>query len=107
MYTEGVRRALFAGTNIPDIEVMPVSCPKYFLSILVPFCSLLTIALFARAEGSVVALPLLEAPINATWAANHAEEWHEKGFRGFLLEGILDDLQPFPSEREALERASA
>lgn len=50
------------------------------------------------------AMPLLDAPINATWAANHAEEWREKGFRGFLFEGILDDLRLFPSEREQIQR---
>ena len=51
-----------------------------------------------------VAAPLLAAPINATWAANHAEQWHEKGFRGFLFEGILDDLRLFPSEEERLRK---
>lgn len=54
-------------------------------------------------ESSVaVAVPLLSAPINATWAANYGEVWFEKGFRGFVFEGILDDLRPFPAEESAL-----
>ena len=33
---------------------------------------------------------LLSAPVNATWAANHAAEWNTKGIDGFLLRGMLD-----------------
>lgn len=84
---------------------MPVSRHRSVLSILALLLCWGVTALPAEGEGRPVALPLLEAPINATWAANHGEEWHEKGFRGFLFEGILDDLSPFPSERETLERA--
>lgn len=42
---------------------------------------------------------LLDAPINATWAANHGEAWREKGFSGFLFQGILDDFSLYPSEK--------
>ncbi len=58
----------------------------------------------AAGEEEAFTLPLLAAPINATWAANNAEEWHEKGFRGFLFEGILDDLRLFPTEQERVQR---
>ncbi len=56
--------------------------------------------------GGSPAAPLLAAPINATWAANHGAVWREKGFRGFLFEGLLDDLTPFPSESEAENAAT-
>ena len=36
---------------------------------------------------------LLNAPVNATWAANHTDYWQRKGFAGFLLSGIQDDLE--------------
>lgn len=35
---------------------------------------------------------LLCAPVQATWAANHVEHWRDLGFRGFILQGICDDL---------------
>ncbi|NIA13351.1 MAG: PQQ-binding-like beta-propeller repeat protein [Nitrospiraceae bacterium] len=35
---------------------------------------------------------MLAAPVNATWAANHLSYWDQKGFAGFLLSGIQDDL---------------
>ncbi len=41
---------------------------------------------------------LFLTPINATWAANHAEEWKRRGVSGFLFQGILDDLAAFPDE---------
>lgn len=37
-------------------------------------------------------LPLLSAPVNATWAAAHIDYWRDKGFRGFIFTGILDGL---------------
>lgn len=53
-------------------------------------------------DATTMAVPILSAPINATWAANHGESWYEKGFRGFVFEGILDDFTPFPAEEAAL-----
>jgi len=63
-----------------------------------------TFLLPAAGEERELALPLLAAPINATWAANHGEDWYEKGFRGFLFEGLLDDLRLFPTEQERVKR---
>lgn len=40
----------------------------------------------------VLAAPVLAAPVNATWAANHAEHFRSLGFRGFVFQGFLDDL---------------
>ncbi|NLN92127.1 MAG: PQQ-binding-like beta-propeller repeat protein [Candidatus Hydrogenedens sp.] len=57
-------------------------------------------------DSPAMGKPLLAAPINATWAANHGTSWYEKGFRGFVFEGILDDLKPFPAEEEALSLAA-
>lgn len=34
---------------------------------------------------------LLSAPINATWAANHVDDWNARGIDGFFLHGILDE----------------
>lgn len=49
---------------------------------------------------------LLAAPINATWAANHAEYWQRIGFCGFLFEGIFDTLDdPRWSEAESAPEA--
>ncbi|MFA7693285.1 MAG: PQQ-binding-like beta-propeller repeat protein [Candidatus Hydrogenedentales bacterium] len=61
------------------------------------------IASAASHEAAYPALSLLDAPINATWAANTAEDWKDQGFRGFLFQGILDDLRLFPSEEERLQ----
>ena len=61
----------------------------------------------ANAVPRSPAAPLFAAPINATWAANHGARWYEKGFRGFLFEGILGDLTPFPSEREWLKHTQS
>ncbi len=46
---------------------------------------------------------LLDAPVNATWAANHGEMWRQKGFSGFFFEGLVDDLTPYPSEKHQPE----
>ncbi len=35
---------------------------------------------------------LLDGPVNATWAAQHLDEWSRQGIGGFLLHGIQDDL---------------
>lgn len=40
---------------------------------------------------------ILAAPINATWAANQALQWHRRGFSGFVFEGIADSLPATPS----------
>lgn len=93
--------------KIPETEVMPVPYPNDFLTILMAVLAMTAIPFAAGADGQAIALPLLESPINATWAANHAEDWHQKGFRGFLFEGILDDLRLFPSERETIDRLRA
>ncbi len=61
----------------------------------------------ATSYGGEVSVPLLAAPINATWAANHGEAWQEKGVGGFLFQGIMDDLRLYPSERDALASAAA
>lgn len=74
-------------------------CARAFVAIAVFGLYLLR----ASGEETAAVLPLLAAPINATWAANHAEEWRDKGFRGFLFEGLLDDLRLFPTERERLQ----
>lgn len=69
----------------------------------------MALMLFCLAYGPVargdreVAVPLLAAPINATWAANHGEDWHERGIRGFLFQGLLDDLRLLPSEADRPE----
>ncbi len=57
--------------------------------------------------GEVLPRILFLTPINATWAANHAEEWKRRGVSGFLLQGILDDLAPFPGESAQPRAASA
>ncbi len=57
----------------------------------------------AHGEETAVAVPLLASPINATWAANQGEEWYAKGFRGFLFEGLLDDLRLFPTEEARIQ----
>ncbi len=53
----------------------------------------------AGAPVAGVPLPrvLLDAPVNATWAANHTEIWRERGFSGFLLRGVMDTLSDPPS----------
>lgn len=67
------------------------------------------ILLFVLISLAAFALPhkptlmLLDSPINATWAANHGEAWRQKGFNGFLFEGLVDDLAPYPSERQSEE----
>ena len=61
-------------------------------------CCSLVAATMAHGTPKAPAVPLLDAPINATWAANHREKWREKGFHGFIFQGILDDLSLFPSE---------
>lgn len=66
------------------------------------FISIATICGIAAGSVKQPAVPLLVSPINATWAANHADDWYEKGIRGFLFRGILDDLRLFPSEHERL-----
>jgi outer membrane protein assembly factor BamB len=35
---------------------------------------------------------LLLSPVNATWAANNASYWRDKGFRGFILTGIAETV---------------
>lgn len=64
------------------------------------FCGVLVIAVASShaADDKQRALPVLAAPINATWAANHATQWREMGFRGFLFEGLLDTLDLLPEE---------
>jgi len=39
---------------------------------------------------------LLVSPVNATWAANHLPYWQAKGFDGFALEGIMNDVMTNP-----------
>lgn len=34
---------------------------------------------------------LILSPVNATWAANNASFWRDKGFAGFLLKGIAEN----------------
>ncbi len=46
----------------------------------------------AQAPGGEMPAVLLAAPVNATWAANHADYWANLGFRGFLFEGIVEGL---------------
>ncbi|NLV43637.1 MAG: PQQ-binding-like beta-propeller repeat protein [Candidatus Hydrogenedentes bacterium] len=77
-----------------------------YLNMLNVFILMALLSVVAQGEEPRPAMPLLAAPINATWAANHAEEWRERGFRGFLFEGILDDLRLFPSELEKMRRES-
>jgi hypothetical protein len=36
---------------------------------------------------------LFAGPVNATWAANHADHFLEKGIDGFLLQGLLDSCE--------------
>jgi len=61
----------------------------------------------AFAEPHKLTLTLLDAPINATWAANHGETWREKGFSGFLFQGILDDFSLYPSEKETISQTGS
>lgn len=58
-----------------------------------------TVAASAAAGQDMLASPtgnpaagLLCAPVQSTWAANHVEHWRGLGFRGFILQGICDDL---------------
>ena len=66
-------------------------------------CKLLTVLLLASSAcwGAGQGVPLraarvpralLAAHVNATWAANNLSYWNEKGYAGFLLSGIQDDL---------------
>ena len=50
---------------------------------------------------------LFITPINATWAANHADAWKGRGVSGFLFQGILDDLSPFSGESPSVPAADA
>ncbi len=44
---------------------------------------------------------LLDAPVNATWCANHAEAWAARGFGGFLFPGIVDLLTVADEDRDS------
>ncbi|MBI5094939.1 MAG: PQQ-binding-like beta-propeller repeat protein [Candidatus Hydrogenedentes bacterium] len=64
-------------------------------------CAACAVAVFAVVAPISVAQPpipaamprtLLSTPINATWAADHADEWARRGVRGFLLDGVMDDM---------------
>jgi len=48
-------------------------------------------AAFGLEEGNSAPVPLILSPVNATWAANNAAYWREKGFGGFLLTGIVEN----------------
>ncbi len=67
------------------------------MPILFTVCLLLCSATADRvspARASVMSAVLLAAPVNATWAANTAAQWREKGFRGFLFQGLREGLAP-------------
>lgn len=52
---------------------------------------------------------LLDGPLNATWAANHAEEWASRGFGGIILDGLAleEDTEGLTQEiRAAAARLS-
>ncbi len=56
------------------------------------------IVIRSGAPGDALPRVIFLTPINATWAANHADEWKRRGVSGFLFQGILDDLAAFPGE---------
>ena len=66
-------------------------------------------AMVIRSAPPGDALPkvLFLTPISATWAANHADEWKRRGVSGFLFQGILDELAPFPDESVPTAAATA
>jgi outer membrane protein assembly factor BamB len=80
------RACAFAKKCIPLLHKGPL--------LLVMFLTVVT----ATAAPHKPTVFLLDAPVNATWAANHGEMWRQKGFRGFFFEGLVDDLAPYPSE---------
>jgi len=58
--------------------------------------ALVVLALALGAPGVRAELPdtLLHAPVNATWAANHADAWRTLGVDGFIWRGIVDGIAP-------------
>ncbi|HNY85398.1 MAG TPA: hypothetical protein PKN23_02795 [Candidatus Hydrogenedentes bacterium] len=58
----------------------------------------------ADTDSRALASPVLAAPVNATWAANHTEHFLSLGFRGFVFQGFLDDLFARAAESPAAEQ---
>ncbi|HRZ18277.1 MAG TPA: hypothetical protein P5141_12000, partial [Candidatus Hydrogenedentes bacterium] len=57
----------------------------------------------AETGSRALASPVLVAPVNATWAANHTDHFLSLGFRGFVFQGFLDDLFARAAESPAAE----
>lgn len=67
-------------------------------------CCLVALSTLAQLPPpQVAALPpvVLDAPVNATWCANRAEEWRAIGFEGFVFRGIVSLQDPGEEENDS------